>query len=236
MKGRVTTVLSLAGVLFAGSAAALVNTSVLQGSGTAAGFGDEITVAMDVPAGPPTTVTGAGNIAPGVTQPALPPAASQAMYQIGDAGLVTLDTSGGVLAVVAAAPNAGWTVLSAQSIDAYNIEVQLQSGSSVVAFRANLLFGVVGTSVTATPLNADGSEVAPATTVGGAPPPVSSAATAPSGTAAPASAAPPISVANTSGTVTGTAAPATPTTQHHDDSDHDSDDHGGSDDHDHEDD
>ena len=32
------------------------------------------------------------------------------MYQVGDAGVVTLDTAGDVLAVVAATPSAGWTL------------------------------------------------------------------------------------------------------------------------------
>lgn len=75
------------------------------------------------------------------------PAPVRSAYQIGDAVLVTLDTSGGVLTVESAVPGVGWAVVVSWSVDATNIEVQLQSESSLVAFRANLLLGVVSTSV-----------------------------------------------------------------------------------------
>jgi len=69
------------------------------------------------------------------------------MYQVGDAGLVTLDTAGDVLTVVSVTPNAGWTVVKAESYSANDIEVKLQSGNTLVEFKANLQLGVITTSV-----------------------------------------------------------------------------------------
>jgi hypothetical protein len=226
MKARLTTVLSLGGVLFAGSAAALVNTEVLRSSGSANGFGSEISVAVASPA-TSTTVPAATSQLPESTLPpaSVAPVATQAMYQIGDAGLVTLDTAGGVLTVVSAVPSAGWTVVSVETADAANIEVKLQAGVTVVEFRANLLFGVVGTSVESKTDGGgdddgdsdDSSTATTRTTVRQATPPAAS----------------PPATTGTSGT-TATAAPpatATATTDDHDDHDHDdddSDDHSGS--------
>ena len=163
MKARITTVLSLTGVLVAGSAAALVNTQVLHGSAVPARSGNKVTIALDkfanvvdqdVPA-----VLGETTLAPAPTpqppDPALAAAAvtTQAIYQIDDAGLVTVDTAGDVLTLVAAVPNPDWSVVKAQSVDAYNVEVQFQMGTTLVEFRANLLFGVVGTAVVTTSLD-----------------------------------------------------------------------------------
>lgn len=162
MRARWTTVLSLGGVLFAGTAAALVNTQVLQSSGDNGGLGSEISVAVAPPAATGAGVDGGGKVSaatlvPASVAPAVP-VASQAMYQIGEAGAVTLDTAGDSLTVVAAVPSAGWSVLQVEQVDAYNIEVQLQSGSTLVEFRANLLFGVVSTSVESMTADADGGD------------------------------------------------------------------------------
>ena len=75
------------------------------------------------------------------------PSSTQAAYQIGDAGTVTLDTAGEVLSIVSASPNPGWVVEKAESDGSLAIEVELRSGATVVEFEANLLFGVVSTSV-----------------------------------------------------------------------------------------
>jgi hypothetical protein len=163
MKARITTVLSLTGVLVAGSAAALVNTQVLQGSAVPAGSGNKVTIALDKFASAvdqdAPTVVGDTTLPPAPTpespDPALAAAAvtTQAIYQIDDAGLVTVDTAGDVLTLVSAVPNPDWSVVNAQSVDAYNVEVQFQMGTTLVEFRANLLFGVVGTAVVTTSLD-----------------------------------------------------------------------------------
>ncbi len=141
MKARIATLLSLTGVLVAGSAAALVNGQVLRASDNVWASDPLITLVVEAPNAPTTS-------APPVISPAVAePAPVRSAYQIGDAALVTLDTSGGVLTVESAVPGAGWAVVASRSVDATNIEVQLQSESSLVAFRANLLLGVVSTSV-----------------------------------------------------------------------------------------
>ena len=134
MKGRITTVLSLAGVLVAGSAAAMVNTQVLQSTETKSS--EQITVgSTDDTAGTATKIQ--SNVL----------TATQAMYQVGDAGLVTLDTAGDVLTVVSVTPASGWTLVEAESYGSTDIEVKLTNGTTVVEFKANLQLGVITTSV-----------------------------------------------------------------------------------------
>ena len=154
MKGRITTVLSLAGVLAAGSAAAMVNTQVLQNTESSSS-GQVATGSSDNsdPTTPVTVATGDTVTENSVTGSAVTKikssvvSATQAMYQVGDAGLVTLDTAGDVLTVVSVTPNAGWTVVKAESYSANDIEVKLQSGNTLVEFKANLQLGVITTSV-----------------------------------------------------------------------------------------
>jgi hypothetical protein len=69
------------------------------------------------------------------------------MYQIGDSGTVTLDTAGDVLTIVDVAPAGGWTVTESETENAFNVEIKFQSGAIEVEFHANLLLGVVTTSV-----------------------------------------------------------------------------------------
>lgn len=135
----------MAGVLVAGSAAALVNTQVL-GSNNASNSGspfvvdDVAQVRQTVP-----TVT----VASPVRTPAVAslPAATRAVYAVGDAGTVTLDTAGDRLTIVAVAPAVGWTVTKSEADDANNVEVTLQSGTTDLEFHANMQFGVVTPSV-----------------------------------------------------------------------------------------
>ncbi|MCE9621962.1 MAG: hypothetical protein K8R99_06430 [Actinomycetia bacterium] len=158
MKGRITTTLSLAGVLVAGSAAAMVNTQVLQN--TESKSSGEVAVASTNPANTPTAEpvvvapgTGEainGNVLTNTEVTKIQSnilTATQAMYQVGDAGLVTLDTSGNVLTVVSVAPSAGWTLVKAESSGPVDIEVKLQNGTTIVEFRAHLQAGVITTSV-----------------------------------------------------------------------------------------
>ncbi|MEQ1702562.1 MAG: hypothetical protein ABMA25_20830, partial [Ilumatobacteraceae bacterium] len=160
MKVRLATLLSLTGVLVAGSAAALVNTQVLNASTKNAA--ENVTIAdSSVPGAVDTSTTEAsattlvGTTVPPETTTApttAAPVGTQAVYQIGEAGTVTLDTAGDMLTIVAALPNSGWTVMEAKSEDALNIEVKFRSATVEVEFHATLLFGVVGTSVETTSL------------------------------------------------------------------------------------
>jgi hypothetical protein len=60
---------------------------------------------------------------------------------------VTIDTAGDALTIVNLTPAAGWTVTKSEAEDANNVEIKLQSGTNELEFHANLLFGVVSTSV-----------------------------------------------------------------------------------------
>lgn len=149
MKTGVATVLSLAGVLVAGSAAALVNARVLQTSDPVAGGAAE-----SITTGSITT----GSI---TTQPGTVPeqSATQALYRVGDAGTVLLDTGGEVLTVVAVTPAAQWTVVSVES-SGDQVAVVLRGPTRVATFTASLISGVVATDL-------DIDEIPPGTAPGG---------------------------------------------------------------------
>lgn len=145
--------ISIAGVLVAGSAAALVNTQVLGGSTAPSGLA-VAAAPKTVQSAPTTTAATAASVptnAVVATAPVVnsaPPAAStQAIYEIGAAGSVTLDIAGDVLKVVSVSPAPGWVLKRSENQDATNVEIKLQSGTTAAEFHANLLFGVVTTSV-----------------------------------------------------------------------------------------
>lgn len=151
MKARVTTVLSLGGILIAGSAAALVNSQVLLNSTPSRPGAADIIATLP----PSTTVPTVDPSASTVVDPAavpttlvtLPsPSPSQAAYQVGMSGTVTVDTGGDVLHLVAPTPAPGWAVVKSEQTDPLNASVVFQSAGQLVTFRAALLFGVVNTS------------------------------------------------------------------------------------------
>ena len=156
MKTRIAMVISIAGVLVAGSAAALVNTQVLGGSTAPSGLAVDAapqseqtiptTTAVTAATVPTTSVV---TTAPAVVpaQPAGAPASTQAVYEILTSGSVTLDTAGDVLTIVGVTPAVGWAVTKSENQDATNVEIKLQSGTIEAQFHANLLFGVVTTSI-----------------------------------------------------------------------------------------
>jgi hypothetical protein len=162
MKTRIVTAISFAGVLIAGTAAALVNTQVLGGSSSPSPL--VVDAASPVATTPaiaavPTAAPTTSPATPGVDVPAVQaPVVTQAVYAIGESGTVTLDTANGMLTIVDAVPTAGWQVTKSESNDALNAEVMFQSGTTEIEFHANLLFGVVTTSVDTHDLTAtDGS-------------------------------------------------------------------------------
>jgi hypothetical protein len=149
MKTKVAMAISLAGVLAAGTAAALVNTHVLNGGTTAPLAFSAPQTQQNNPAQPVSSPV-SGSVAPAaaaVNPPAAAASPTQATYAIGDSGTVTLDTVGDVLTIAAVTPAAGWTVTQSENSDGSNAEVKFQSGATEIAFQANLLYGVVRTSV-----------------------------------------------------------------------------------------
>ena len=168
MKTKIAMAISIAGVLVAGSAAALVNTQVLGGSTAAAPVLADSQQPVQTE---PTTVTVAPTVTAATTLPvattapaapvqaAAPVAATQATYAAADAGTVTLDTAGDVLTIVSVTPAAGWTVTKSEPEDSMNVEVKFQSGTIEVEFKANMQFGVVSPSVEVKDSSATSSSV-----------------------------------------------------------------------------
>ncbi len=149
-KARITTLLSLTGVLVAGSAAALVNTQVLQGTSTHKSTASEISVADQSSSSAATSVTNKfAQVAPVVLAPVV---SSQSAFQIGTAGSVVLDTAGGVLTIVSVTPASGWTVVGSENSDDMDAEIILQSDTTRIEFKATLSDGQIVTSVESTDL------------------------------------------------------------------------------------
>lgn len=135
--------ISLAGVLAAGTAAALVNTRVLNGGASGAAVLDAVQVTSTSPA---AGATNPSNATVAVEPPSGAGSPTQATYAAREAGTVTLDTSNSILSIVAVTPAPGWQVVQAES-DGVNGEVKFQSSTTEVEFRANLLYGIVRTDV-----------------------------------------------------------------------------------------
>jgi hypothetical protein len=135
---RITSILSLAGVLSAGSAAAAVNSQVLTNT-------DSANANAAVTAGATLTESATQVYSRVLT-------ASQVMFQVGDAGLVTLDTADNVLTVVSASASPGWQIVDSvegQLDGSADVELTFQSAADdVVEFTADLLAdGTVTTTV-----------------------------------------------------------------------------------------
>ena len=171
MKTKIATALSIVGVLGAGSAAALVNTQILDGptksGASAAVLPEPSSIDLDVPemtvdtlpfstvvaaADPTTTVP--ETTGPTVTLPSAAPAALASglltAFNVGDAGVVTVDVIDGQLVLVSAEPKAGWTLSKAEDdsnddSDAFENEVEVEfiSASVLVEFEAHLVDGQI---------------------------------------------------------------------------------------------
>ena len=156
MKKQVAAALSIAGVLVAGSAAAMVNSQVLSSNVASASAAPATT--STVPSGPSTTIaTAPSTTLPGTSTTVMGDAAAAglAAYQVGDAGTVTLDASGAELVVVSAVANPGWVTAEVDHQgDALSVKVEFVSATTKVEFRASSLFGVITTSVESTDLTA----------------------------------------------------------------------------------
>jgi len=149
-KIRVTTLLSLTGVLVAGSAAALVNTQVLGNPTPRPETMSEITAVLTLP---PTTIAASVSdttlpspVPPTSETISLAPSASS-VFDVEGVGTVTLDSSGDVLRLVSADTSPGWTVTATNQVDPSQVKVTLQSLDRTIEFSADLAGGEVTTSV-----------------------------------------------------------------------------------------
>lgn len=181
MKSRLAAVLSVSGVLVAGSSAALVNTQVLRRTNDAAlsgdtsgaasittlasaaqpvGTGIDGTDTIPEPDRPSTLLPAGANSSTG----AIATASTATSYRVATSGVVVLETLGGLLSIRSATPNAGWRVASASKASSTHAQVVFESTTTRVVFDANVLYGVVGTSVEVYAIDTDDDTT---TTIGG---------------------------------------------------------------------
>ena len=169
MKTRLATALSVVGVLGAGSAAALVNTQILDSGPTEATAsaaalkagpvdlsipesteGSEAAPTTTSSSGLATTTTAAAPLAPsgraqveggGAVSPAAAPASTSYLttYNVGEAGSVTVDVIDGRLLLVKSEPMSGWTVTDTDE-DASENSVSVEFTSSTVRVEFDASF------------------------------------------------------------------------------------------------
>lgn len=145
---RTATLFSLAGVLVAGSAAALVNSQVLQDSSDPTSDPSSILLATSTTQPQTTSTATAVTVVPSTaTTVAGAPASTLAVFSVGDAGVVSTDSAGGVLVLASAVPNPGWTVASTGSNGFGGVGVTFRSAEIEIVFNAVLVDGQVVTSV-----------------------------------------------------------------------------------------
>ena len=159
MKTRVATILSIVGVLAAGSAAALVNTQILDGAGSesaasAAVLPPPATVDLTVPStavGPDqdrfdedrfdddrasTTTSTSVAATTTTTSPASTDRDQLTAFSVGDSGVVTVDVVNSELILVNTEARAGWTVTKAEEHRPDRVEVTFRSSTVRVDFEA----------------------------------------------------------------------------------------------------
>ena len=165
MKTRIATAISVVGVLGAGSAAALVNTQILdagpaESSASAAVLPPASTIDVEIPEVPdetiptessvPTTLSDTASTIPASTVPesTVPPAPAPTgfltAFNVGDAGVVTVDVIDGQIVLVSAEPKAGWTITEAtDDSDDNEVEVEFRSSTVRVEFEATFVDGQI---------------------------------------------------------------------------------------------
>lgn len=192
MKTKLAVALSMVGVLGAGSAAAVVNTQILDGGPAASGTSAAIlpppsTVDVTVPS---VDVTMPATTLPGPTTgtepppPAIPiavesptPASSGFLtaFNVGDAGIVTVDVLDGRIVLVSSEPLPGWRVTDVEPSGGDDVEVSFSSGTVRVEFTAELVDGQIVPRVESERIGGSTAAAAPTPTtpaVPAPPPPV----------------------------------------------------------------
>lgn len=211
MKAKIATAVSVIAVLGAGSAAALVNTQILDSGPTESGASKAVlppastvvltvpsvtdpidieTMRVVVPSGDDSTSTSSSSSTststPTTTIAAAVPSGFLTSFNVGDAGVVTVDVVDGQLVLVSAEPKPGWTVSKAEddsnddSDEQENeVEVEFESADVRVEFEAVFVDGRIvpkveseSTRRTAASTGGSGSATAPvpspvSTTIGG---------------------------------------------------------------------
>ena len=189
MKAKIATALSLIGVLTAGSAAALVNTQILDGGPTESGASkavlppassialtvptasDDTAIEVDLRVPDLTSTTTSTTTAPTILA-ASPTSEMLTSFDVGTSGVVTVDVVDGRLVLVSAEPKAGWTVSKAEDdsnddSDEFEneVEVEFRSATIEVDFEAELVDGRIVPSVDSSFIGGSGGSAATSTTL-----------------------------------------------------------------------
>ena len=144
MKVGIATTLSIAGVLAAGAAAFVVNTSVLSSTNAPV-----TTSVASAPNSVPTATPTPGSVLALNTEVVEQnPSNTTSTYAVGSSGTVVIDTSTGRVVVTSVAPAAGWTSEYAQTNADGAVKVRFAQASSRIEFTAQMVNGIVQTSVT----------------------------------------------------------------------------------------
>jgi hypothetical protein len=186
VKTSVATAISLVAVLGAGSAAALVNTDILDSgssapaasaalappttSGSDTALVDEVNAALEGFAstgatstqGEPSSdsVPAAGSsVAPASSAPLVQ--AAPTTFDVGDAGSVVVDLENGRLTIVSASADTGWTVTKTEEASSGDeVEVWYETATARVMFTAELEDGRIVPRVDAKALGSNGDHPA----------------------------------------------------------------------------
>lgn len=140
-KFRVTTALSVAGVLAAGGAAYALNVNVLSSAGAS-----HSAMSLQTPTAvtDPTSTPADGN----VSVKEISSTSTTTTYQVGDAGTVMVDISSGKVVITSVVPNAGWTAEPARAGAMGSAKVHFVSGATRLEFVAAMVDGAPSVSVT----------------------------------------------------------------------------------------
>lgn len=157
VKARIATVLSLAGVIVAGSAAALVNNQVLR-STEPADTSTFISASSSSTAStlPDSSVSTATTVAPTTLR----------VYDIDKVGRVTMDLANGNLRLVEAKEFDGWAVSKLVQTSSTDVEVRFSNVLGTVVFNATLKNGEIETSLEVEGADTTSSSVAPSSSTG----------------------------------------------------------------------
>jgi hypothetical protein len=161
MKTKIATALSVIGVLGAGSAAALVNTQILDSGPAESGASaavlppatpvditvPEVDLQTLLPTEPVELQPSDPTTPPTTAEPApatVAPSGFLTAFNVGEAGVVTVDVVDGRLVLVSAEPKAGWEVTSASEDDEQNhVDVEFVSDTVRVEFEASFTDGAI---------------------------------------------------------------------------------------------
>ena len=161
MKARIATAISVAGVLIAGTAAAAVNTTILDG-GTPSGAASQAvlppaaTVDVTIPttAAPSSESSSTSTSLPTTSLPNNTTPTSSTVpggstsggssltgmltaFTVGSAGVVTVDVVSGHVVFVSATPNAGWIVTETEQDDSDDDDGEMTTSEVEVTFASS---------------------------------------------------------------------------------------------------